>query len=831
MSQNRDPHHTIAWNAFPALLFACALSAGIGVATWVPVVSFGGWVSGVVGTGAVAILTQVRRQTTLLSLRPLVAQTMMLAAGLCMGGALYTSHQSVSSRHLVHQVQEKASQPKVWIEGRITDEPVVRPNGTRFTLATNQYAAGSDTLLVEGKVSVFLGTSRFVHTGVYPRLQPGDLVQLEGKVQRIVGPRNPADFDYATYQSRRGVWLSMSLYNPNDVVVAGHAPSLLHQVITPARAAVRAHIQRCVADEQAQAIVQALLLGDRRALPSETRAQFARTGLAHLLAVSGLHIMLVGLLFYRLLGPFLVRLRGIGLRLSWATREWIRALLTVVVLLCYLLMAGASASAFRAVIMAVLLLGGAVLQRTAHPLNTLGVAALVLLCLRPAQLFEAGFQLSFAAVGAIVLLVPVLNGVLPAVWIKRGWRRKVATMTTVSLAASLGTMPVLLYHFGQASFAGLLLNLLAIPATALTLSAALLLVILAPFPSLAAVLGASANWLAQFLLLLTQAGDAYLGGLNIVFHMVDSLWIIGCTGGLVALAQWSRPRLRWRFALIALFCAVLHVWINVWTGASAPGLQVVFFDVGHGDAALVTLPNGAHVLIDTGERSAFSDQGTRTIVPHLQRFGIDRLDAVVISHPHGDHLGGLPSLLRTVPVGRVLHNGQTYDSDLFRETVALLDSLHIPSQAVGAGDTLLLDPSVRIYALGPSDPTTTDANEASVVLRMVYNQTSFLFTGDAEAMAEHALVETYGPLLQSDVVKVGHHGSRTSSTAAFVHHAAATSPTLAVISVGPSSRFGLPDEEVVRRWEQEGATVWSTAWNGALWLQSDGQMVTQVAWR
>jgi competence protein ComEC len=264
-----------------------------------------------------------------------------------------------------------------------------------------------------------------------------------------------------------------------------------------------------------------------------------------------------------------------------------------------------------------------------------------------------------------------------------------------------------------------------------------------------------------------------------------------------------------------------------------PSLDVLFFDVGQGDAALLALPNGRHVLVDAGLRNPYTDQGSRTILPHLRFAGIDRLDAVVITHPHADHLGGLPTLLREIDVAQVVHSGHNYSSELYAETRGLVEARGVRSRIVAAGDTLALDPSVHLQVLGPvAAPHPDDeANHGSVVLRVTYGDTSFLLTGDAEAAAEADLTTYYGELLASDAVKVGHHGSRTSSTPAFVERVAGEGTVYAVVSVARRNVYGLPNAEALGAWEDAGAAVLQTWAEGAVWLRSDGHVVERVLWR
>jgi competence protein ComEC len=482
--------------------------------------------------------------------------------------------------------------------------------------------------------------------------------------------------------------------------------------------------------------------------------------------------------------------------------------------------------------MASLFIGGNVLQRRGHPLNTLGVAGLVILAVAPLSLFDAGFQLSFAAVGAIVTLNPRLRGLIPARWHGSGWRGQLTALGITSVTATLGTMPVLLTHFGYVSFGGIVLNIVAIPLTASALMSGMVTVALGGWTLIGSTFGAASGMLTSGLLGTARLGEEWLRWASIEGFIQGPWTTFALIATLSMAVQWPRPRLRWRLAATALFFAGVGIWVSAWDQLGPPPLEVVFLDVGQGDAAVVSFPNGRHMLVDAGARSPHFDAGASFVLPHLDRHGIDRLDAVVISHSDSDHLGGLPTILRHVPVERIILNDQEPDTGLIREVARLVDSLHVPIQRAWAGDTLSLDAGVYMQVLSPlkeAFPGVSD-NDASIVLRLVYGTTRILFTGDIETSAEHWLARHYGGLLQSEIVKVGHHGSRTSSQKFFVEQAA-TRGGAAVISVGMRNRFGFPAPEVVQRWQSAEMRVMLTARRGAVWFRSDGNRVTLVPWR
>lgn len=823
------PDSSVQWNAYPAGWLAGALAVGIVLAQATGTFPVGWIVAG----GSLLVVTAIllhRAHRRLVSGLPLAATGAVALAVVCAGGARQSAFQTLPAPHVAHAVSDTAGAGVLY--GRVADHPVVHPQQLRLTVKVDAWepAVGA-ARAVTGRVQATLWAP-WGDSLRAPSVLHGDHVALQGMLEPLPRRRNPADFDYGAFLQRQGVHAVFTIRDSAAVVVQGADRSWLEALIVQLRRYVRSQIARAVPTSEGRVLLTALVLGDRTALDAETREQFRRTGLMHLLAVSGLHVLLVGMVLFQVLGPVLRRL-GI----PWRGAEAGRAVLTLTLLGLYMLVAGASVSVVRAVLMATLLIGGLLLQRSAHTLNTLGVAAVVLLLVRPTQLFDVGFQLSFAAVAAIVTLQPRLRDFLPPGWLERPWVRAGLLNVVVSVGAVLGTLPVVLYHFGYASWAGIVLNLAAIPLTAGTLLAGLLALVAGAMSTGAAqAFGASADLCAHLLLWITAQGDAWLGFLAIDRFVTAPPGVGALVLGTLALAQWPRPRNRWRLVGAALACLALTTWGPVVYGNRAAPLELVFFDVGHGDAALVRLPGGGTLLVDAGARDQFVDHGQRTLLPHLRHVGIRKIDTVLISHPHADHFGGLLTLLRSVPVGRVFHNGQVHPSDLFNEKIALLDSLRIPHASLMAGDTLQLDSSVRIDVLAP-EPTHsfdhTQANDASIVFRLRHGEVRVLFAGDAEEDAEHLLVSRYDSLLHSDVVKVGHHGSRTSSTEEFVEAVRrdVTQDAFAVISVGGGRRYGLPNQQVLDRWEAHGAEVSITRDVGAVWLQSDGLQVWSRGWR
>ena len=808
----------------PAGAVAVGVGVGIGVGRAAPDVSPLLWAAlGGALVVALAVYVGATRQR-MVTLRPLALAATVLGVAVAVGAARDAGWRAEPPGGLARvaaTVDTLADRPETTVWATLADVPRRSDWSIRFAADVDSLSLGASASPASGRVQVSL-----LHNegrSVYPALRPGDRVRLAGRLEPLPTRRNPADMDYGAYLRRQGVVATVEVRDETGAVFL--APS--RRPVTRAAEAVRRHVRktlaRYVASDTSRGLLLALLLADRSAIEAPTLDAFRETGLMHLLAVSGLHVGLVGLALYALLKPVLLRLHVRRRRVEAA-----RAVVTLAVLAVYVVVAGASVSVVRAFVMVAVLIVGRAAERRVDSLNALGLAALALLVHRPSALFDVGFQLSFGAVAALVTITPILNGAVPERVRQSGAGWFVVGSVTTSLAATLGTAPALLAHFGRLPLGGLVLNLPAIPLTAVTLGSGLGCALAAPVPPLARAFGACADLTGRWLVVLTESGADTLGWATYDGFFEAPSALLACALGIGALALWHRPVARRRVALAAVASVAVGTWAGFARGDAAPTLDVVFLDVGQGDATLLSTPGGRHVLIDAGIRSPYSDEGARTVVPHLDRFGIGRLDVFVLTHADADHVGGALSVLASVPVGRLVTNGQPGDTDLWNRVLRLADSLGVPVQPVEAGDTLAVDPAVRIRVLGPS-ASRAGPNDASVVLRIEHGATRWLLTGDAEVAGESALVDRYGASLAVDVVKVGHHGSETSSTAGLV--AAAGAPAFAVVSVARRNRYGLPDDAPLDRWRRVGAEVLLTSGEGAVWLRSDGREVERVRWR
>lgn len=566
-------------------------------------------------------------------------------------------------------------------------------------------------------------------------------------------------------------------------------------------------------------LAKALLLGHKGDLDRGERVAFSRAGLGHIMAVSGLH---VGFLLAPLWWVF---------PLFWASRYG-RALglcLLTVLLVGYAGITGFSASVTRASLTGGCLMYARLFHRLRNPLNLTAAAALIILIREPAQLFGVGFQLSFTAVFIILLLLPLINRLIPGPFRYR-WTGNLMKTAMISVLVPVGLYPLLAHYFGEFSLVGPLANILVLPLLFVLVPCSLFLM------AVSLVFPGAGMWL-------NVPGDH---GLRLLGQSVEALsslpwsWISTAAPppflfalwamGILLLASLHLPRFRWKILVLLLLLAVAYRGSQVYRDRiRKPELRVLFFDVGQGDAALVRTPGNRNLLIDTGRWEPDYDSGRHVIIPYLRAAGIDSLHAVFLSHPHADHIGGMPSLLASVEIGAVYHTDVSYDSELYRRYREQVAEKKIPYRFLAAGDRVPVDPSLRILVYGPLPGRSgSDPNEQSLVIELIYGETEFLFMGDAGMATELDLVTRYGDLMESGLLKAGHHGGPASSSAPFLR---TVNPEIAVVSAGRYNAFGHPDSATFRRLSDQAGRVFVTGRDRALLFRSDGERIRRIRWR
>jgi competence protein ComEC len=620
----------------------------------------------------------------------------------------------------------------------------------------------------------------------------GTVVELAGRWTRlpnpVLGSRWPRDADGYGYLAA-------------DSLAVAAPPSWAAHPLLAARGGAERRLGRLMGRHAP--LAHALLLGRRETLDREVRERFARAGLVHLLAISGTHVGLIGAVFVLL---------GRMARLSRRRVAWT----TILLIAAYLAVIGAPPSAIRAGIMLSLALLAGTLQRPTAPLAVVAAAAFALLAAQPMAALDIGFQLSFAGALGILLLRKPLLRLAPPKLLRTAPGRWSADALAVSVAAFVVTAPPVAWHFGVASPVSILASVPAVPVTGFALV------------GIGAAAAVEPVWPALARLVADGAG----AGLDVLDRIVDlslrvpgghaavgrPLWWAWGAAGLVLLlaldagARWRAPVRR---AVAAMAAAGAWLLLPLAAGAVDGGLEIAFLDVGQGDAAAIRTPAGRWLLVDAGMRDASWDAGERRVLPFLRARGARRIEAIVLTHPHADHIGGAAAVIGALPVGRLVEPGVPTGSGVYLQTLETAAARGVAWSAARADRKLLID-GVELLFLWPT-PDVLDApedlNDLSAVTMVRYGAFSALLTGDAPAWVEERIAARHGPAVRADVLKAGHHGSHTSTSAAFLD---AVDPELVVVSTGARNRYGHPHPEVLRRLEARGVAVARTDREGTV---------------
>ena len=757
---------------------------------------------------------------------------LVLCLALLIGGAL--RHQLTIAAVDEGDIRYYNESGAVWVRGVVAADP--EPAGSRVALRLEsvEIDIGGDWREVSGAALVY--APGLLPPGSLPadaardstRYLYGDLLLMRGE---LATPPALEDFDWRGYLARQGVYSLIESPRSMDLLASGQG-STVQEWVHQLRGRMSRSLEASMHEPQAS-LAKALLLGDRSSVPQDLRDDLSRTGTAHMIAVSGLHIFIVGGVAFSFGAWLLGRRRPVYLLVALGT-IWGYAFLT-----------GMHAPVFRAAIMGSLWLMALHLGRPRSSLAWLLFAAAIMVAVKPSILREVSFQMSFAAMTGIILLTPRFQSWgarLPGMGEDyRGWLGVIVGSFTITLGAVVAVSPLIAYYFGEVSLVALPANLFALPALPLAVGASALVavigIILAP---LAQVLGWVAWLCTGWIIGVTEVfsslpfaavgvGDRNAAAVWVYYAVLGAgLWLVtgwirsrALTAGARTLALSAGGRFGRVPAGLIIVPLVVLAGLSWAAAVAAPDgrVHVFILDVGQGDAVLVQRgqmqvlvdggPDPERICLELGERMPFWDR---------------RVELVVSTHPHADHLTGLVEVVGRYDVGMAVMDGQAGDSLLQREWLRQIEAAGIEQLAARAGQRIDLGDGLFLEVLHPPatplDGTVSDADNNCLVARLVYRDFSLLLTGDIHEEAERYLLDRRCTL-DSTVLKVPHHGSDTSCCPEFV---ASVDAQLAVISVGADNYFGHPGPDVLERLSEAiGADgVYLTSEHGAIELITDG---------
>jgi len=643
-------------------------------------------------------------------------------------------------------------------------------------------------------------------------LQLGSRIHFAATIYPLEEQSNPHEFNYKEYLATQNIYTQVGLdtlysVQPNSNPLGWNrfrqrTLTLISQNF----------------DEATIPLAKALLIGHKNELKHNQKIAFSRVGLSHIMAVSGLHVGFI-------LAPFWVLIPFIW-SYKWGKRLGLVGL--IILLVSYAGLTGFSASVVRASITGGLITYGRLFHKARDSKNLTAVAAIIILLINPNDLFSIGFQLSFAAVYVILLVIPVVQHIIPN-RIRHRWYEGLIMIVVVSVVVQLGLYPLLSYYFGEFSLAGPLANAVIIPGLTFIVPFALfLLPVSAFFPTVGYLLNAPSRWFFEFLQWFVEQASSW--GWSWIQTPTTGTFIFLIWGAAILLvASLPIAKLRWKMGVVFLLVLCMQQGVHLYQQFQSPTLKVTMLDVGQGDAAFIQTPGGKHFLIDAGRWTPDYNSAQYVIIPHLKALGVEKLDGVFLSHPHADHIGGITELLDTIPIDTIYNSGFPYDSELYKTYIQKAADKNVPVKSLEAGTQLSLDNTMRFFVYGPSPANSySDPNEHSLVIELIYGQTEFLFTGDGGHPQEALLTKNYGSLIDTDFLKVGHHGSKTASSRPFLDIA---TPQIAAVSLGKNNRFNHPHAKAVEHLQRYSQQVQYTSTAGALQFISDGETIQQINWR
>jgi len=700
----------------------------------------------------------------------------------------YDIQSEFSTNHIktILETHSSITQP---IEGRIISEVTSKEDNFTFILELHKIK----DINVQGKIKFYTRMDS---------LHFGDIISTVATIKNLPGSTNPASFDYKEFLDAKGIYGSGWAISPIKII--GNQTDFFRKTVVSIRQLLRNRIKERFGAHAG--FVKAIVIAEKDEI-DDRRLVMTKAGLSHLLAVSGLHVGLLAYIMMLVLNAFI-------------PKRNISRILVMLFLIIYAAICLWSPSITRAAIMIILFLIAKMLQRLPITNNILFASLIIITAINPNQLFSVGLQMSYLAVFVLLNILPKFRFIKmkkeDLEYLSRSKRilNGVLILICTSFILNVFLAPLTAYNFHQFGFNGIAGNLLGIPLIGIILPLSLMIIFLPPFivplfqNSFQMVMIAFDKWM-------NFSAELPLHFDFIFISIVHLLLLYLILSALVLAFRSSRRYKKWMFISIIFLCSIFF-----FLGTqSSNKLKITFFDCGLGDLALIQTPQNKTILIDTGPPEKVMNSFSRSALPYLQRNGIKSIDHVLITHAHNDHYGGVFSVFENIEVKQIITTDEFQDRNIWNK---LSTDIAIEQCSVFTitDTTHLHFDDVKFKIIHP-DRSFKDKNinNCSIVVRLDYDDLSVLFTGDLEHEGEEYLIMNYAEFLDCDVLKVGHHGSKTASSSAFIQ---AVDPQYAIISTAKKNRFDFPHEITLERFAYLNGNLMITGYDGACQIVSDG---------
>lgn len=729
----------------------------------------------------------------------------LIFSAFLLAGAILTNLHILSSNYNPLKI---FTGKQILIEGTVSSFPEESPDKITFTVKSNNLIYGKGKYNIGSKIKISIKPDITL-----PEINYADKIKIKGKLSIPQGADSPGGFDYKEYLAHYGISGIVHSSGKGCIKITGKDkknPVLFASYI------IRKKIFNTTSTllpEPESSLLLGVILGQRFTLPEKLEEAFISTGTLHVLAASGLNVGVL-ILFCLWIGNLFKLNRKISSAIS------------IPVIIIYTFCAGSSPSIVRASVMGIFALTALILDKEKELTHSIFLSALVILLFNPLWLFDVSFQLSYISVLGIFYLTPTLDkkiSILP---------RFIRLPLAVSLSAQIALYPVIAYYFYRISIISIIANIVIVPIVEFLLPCGLLMNLASiPFKFLGFPI-AVINWFLSFLtikavyffdkfpLASIWIGKPALFSIFIYFAILAVLYFLNETSG----HKISKPILCLAaMGLIAVYFLTLIL---------PQPLKVTFLNVKDGDSILIQLPTRQNILIDTGygkSKYGYSkDAAEKYILPYLHFCGINKINLLIITHPHSDHIGGLHTILKNIKVEKIAATSLKSNSLTYKGAFEYIIKNKIRVAFIHSGQTIKLNKNLSIIFLHPPEEllknTDNDLNNNSIVTMLTYKDAVFLFTGDIEKEAEDYMAKR-SLIPKCTVLKIAHQGSKTSSLKKFL---AKAKPAYAVISVSSDNKFSHPSKETLRKLKKINSKIYITSIDGTVIFKTNGKKLKIV---